>query len=42
MVVRPSGTEPKLKTCISISAANKEEAVLQEQKLVAELKNRFE
>lgn len=41
VVVRPSGTEPKLKTYISVSAATKEEATVQEQKIVAELKERF-
>ncbi len=33
LVVRPSGTEPKLKTYLSISSINKEEAKKEEQKL---------
>ena len=40
VVVRPSGTEPKLKTYISVSAKTKAEAVAQEKKIVEEL-NRF-
>lgn len=42
VVVRPSGTEPKLKTYISISAESKEEAIKQESIVVAELKKYFE
>ncbi len=38
VVVRPSGTEPKLKLYISISAANKNEAETIENSLVGELK----
>lgn len=42
VVVRPSGTEPKLKTYISVSAESKEEAVEMEKKIVEELKGYFE
>lgn len=42
VVVRPSGTEPKLKTYISVSAENKEDAIKQEAVMVEELKKFFE
>ena len=37
VVVRPSGTEPKLKTYISVSAGNREEAEIIEKQLVVDL-----
>lgn len=42
VVVRPSGTEPKLKTYISVSAENKEKAEKLEAVMVEELKKFFE
>lgn len=41
VVVRPSGTEPKLKTYISVSAENKEEAEALEKKMQESLKDYF-
>ena len=41
VVVRPSGTEPKLKTYISVSAEDKEKAELIEQKITEELNEKF-
>lgn len=38
VVVRPSGTEPKLKTYISVSAPSKEQAAQEEAKIVDDLK----
>lgn len=41
MVVRPSGTEPKLKTYISVCAATREEAAVEEKQLAEYLKNQY-
>ena len=37
MVVRPSGTEPKLKTYISVSAENRAQAEAAERQITADL-----
>lgn len=41
VVVRPSGTEPKLKTYISVSAKTREEAARLEEKITAQLDEMF-
>jgi len=41
VVVRPSGTEPKLKTYISVSASSKEETKIEENKIHDELSEFF-
>ena len=41
VVVRPSGTEPKLKTYISVSAKSRQEAQAVEAKIVDELNTYF-
>lgn len=41
LVVRPSGTEPKLKTYISVSAGTREEAAVIEEKIAKDLQGFF-
>jgi phosphoglucomutase len=40
-VVRPSGTEPKLKTYISVTAENRQQAEEIEKRIAADLERRF-
>ena len=42
VVVRPSGTEPKLKLYVSVSAADKAEAEMIETEIVKSVEQRFE
>lgn len=41
VVIRPSGTEPKLKNYISVSAESKEKAAEMEEKIVKDLEKRY-
>ena len=41
VVVRPSGTEPKLKTYVTVSAPDKTAAEVIEKKIVEDLKKRI-
>lgn len=41
VVVRPSGTEPKLKAYVSVTAANREEAKEAERRIAEDLEERF-
>ena len=42
MVVRPSGTEPKLKIYVSVSAKSEEEAGRIEEEIIVELGRKIE
>ncbi|MBP5310847.1 MAG: hypothetical protein J6Z05_09650, partial [Lachnospiraceae bacterium] len=41
VVVRPSGTEPKLKTYVSVVADNRENAMAVESEIMAELSGKL-
>ena len=42
MIIRPSGTEPKLKMYVSVRAEDREEAEREEERLTRELECHFQ